>query len=224
MNAKIKKELQEKGIVPPDKPRLNRKKYIEEAREEWNGRDAEYYAWDVFLYQAISIVLGHTDRHLRASPEAVGVAKTLKLALRLKEFRDKLKAEGRDTYTIGEEYEYIKDILDILGQTLTSDSGGGSYAQSKTHNDVRHDLTVADAKTNYPHMRYPPCIYARVVKASKKEDVYTVTLKILDKNKQTDTRFPEVPMVSTKVPVESGDIVVVMLLYGECDPYIVGSG
>lgn len=34
----------------------------------------------------------------------------------------------------------------ILGQTLTSDSGGGSYAQSKTHNEVRHDLTVADAK------------------------------------------------------------------------------
>ena len=34
----------------------------------------------------------------------------------------------------------------ILGQTLTSDSGGGSYAQSKTHNEVRHDLTVADSK------------------------------------------------------------------------------
>ena len=34
----------------------------------------------------------------------------------------------------------------VLGQTLTSDSGGGSYAQSKTHNDVRHDLTVADCK------------------------------------------------------------------------------
>lgn len=34
----------------------------------------------------------------------------------------------------------------ILGQTLTADSGGGSYAQSKTHNEVRHDLTVADAK------------------------------------------------------------------------------
>lgn len=34
----------------------------------------------------------------------------------------------------------------ILGQTLTSDSGGGSYAQSKTHNEVRHDLTLADCK------------------------------------------------------------------------------
>lgn len=34
----------------------------------------------------------------------------------------------------------------VLGQTLTSDSGSGSYAQSKTHNEVRHDLTVADCK------------------------------------------------------------------------------
>lgn len=34
----------------------------------------------------------------------------------------------------------------ILGQTLTSDSGGGSFAQSKTHDEVRHDLTVADCK------------------------------------------------------------------------------
>lgn len=35
----------------------------------------------------------------------------------------------------------------VLGQTLTSDSSSkGSYAQSKTHNEVRHDLTVADCK------------------------------------------------------------------------------
>ena len=33
----------------------------------------------------------------------------------------------------------------ILGQTLTSDSGG-SYAQAKTHNEVRRDLTSADCK------------------------------------------------------------------------------
>lgn len=36
-------------------------------------------------------------------------------------------------------------IKAIVGQTLTSDSGG-SYAQSKTHNDVRKDLTEADCK------------------------------------------------------------------------------
>lgn len=110
-NAKFKKEMQEKGLIPPDKPKLNRKKFIEEAREEWNGKDRDYYAWDVCLYNAISIMLGHTDKHIRASPEAVGVAKTLKLAIRLKEFHHKLNEEGRTTYTVGEQYEYIKDIL-----------------------------------------------------------------------------------------------------------------
>lgn len=110
-NAKFKKEMQARGVLPPDKPRLNRKKYIEEAREEWNGKGGEYYEWDFWLHEAISYMLGHTDKHLRASPEAVGVAKTLKLAIRLKEFHHKLKAEGRTTYTVGEQYEYIKDIL-----------------------------------------------------------------------------------------------------------------
>ena len=51
----------------------------------------------------------------------------------------------------------------ILGQTLTSDAGSGSYAQSKTHNDVRHDLTVADCKALAATLRRdlirPLCIY-----------------------------------------------------------------
>ena len=110
-NAKMKKEMQEKGIIPMDKPKLNRKKYIEEAREEWNKKDSDCLIWDIYLYKAISITLGLTDRNMRASPEAVGVAKTLKLAIRLKEFHDKVEAEGRDTYKLGEYLEYIQDIL-----------------------------------------------------------------------------------------------------------------
>lgn len=51
----------------------------------------------------------------------------------------------------------------VLGQTLTSDSGGSSYAQSKTHNDVRHDLTVADCKALASTLRRdlirPLCIF-----------------------------------------------------------------
>lgn len=59
--------------------------------------------------------------------------------------------EAKQTSSI-ELYENFARFCDeqmskaILGQTLTSDSGGGSYAQSKTHNEVRHDLTAADAK------------------------------------------------------------------------------
>lgn len=112
LNAKIKKELQEKGVLPPDKPKLNRKKYVDEAIEEWNGKDKDCYVWDIYLHDAISLMLGKVDRNLRVTQEAVGVAKCLKLALRLKEFSDKLKAEGRKEYTLGEKLEFIKDILD----------------------------------------------------------------------------------------------------------------
>lgn len=111
-NASIKKELQKKGIIPPDKPKLNRRKYIDSAVQEWNGRDKDFYAWEIYLYRAVSIMIGKLDRNCRLTQEAVGVAKCLKLALRLKEFSDRLKAEGRSEYTLGEEIEFIRDILD----------------------------------------------------------------------------------------------------------------
>lgn len=59
--------------------------------------------------------------------------------------------ESQKTTTV-EIYEKLARYCDeqiskaVLGQTLSSDSGGGSYAQGKVHNEVRHDLTVADAK------------------------------------------------------------------------------
>lgn len=56
------------------------------------------------------------------------------------------KASSTDLYERLARYCDEQISKAVLGQTLTSDSGGGSYAQSKTHNDVRHDLTVADCK------------------------------------------------------------------------------
>lgn len=113
INAQVKKELQEKGIIPPDKPKLNRKKYIEEAIQEYNDAKGSFYEeMELYLHRAIGIMIGKTDRRLRVSQEAVGVAKCLKLANRLKEFHDKLEAEGRDKYTVKEQFEYIRDILD----------------------------------------------------------------------------------------------------------------
>ena len=110
-NARLKKEMQKEGILPPDKPKLNRKKYVEEAMQEWNQKEKEVF-WEYYLYKAISIMLGQTDKNLRVSQEAVGVAKVLKLTLRLKELSDRLEAEGRNKYSIKEEVDFIKDILD----------------------------------------------------------------------------------------------------------------
>lgn len=56
------------------------------------------------------------------------------------------KASSTDLYEKMARYFDEQMSKALLGQTLTSDSGGGSFAQSKTHNEVRHDLTVADCK------------------------------------------------------------------------------
>lgn len=110
IRAKAKKELQEKGILPPDKKRLNRKKFIEEAQEQWEAREG--YDWNLYLYWAIGEMLGKKDKDSHPSLEAVGVAKCLKLAVRRHELSEKMKQEGKGTCTIGEVYEYVKDIYE----------------------------------------------------------------------------------------------------------------
>lgn len=110
--ADFKKRMQEQGVLPPDKPKLNRKKFIEDAQCEWNNRDKECFVWDVYLMQAISYMLGHVEKGGRVSPEAVGAAKVLKLAMRLREFSEELKAKGEHEYKLTDQYNYIKDILD----------------------------------------------------------------------------------------------------------------
>lgn len=110
--AEFKKRMQEKGILPPDKPKLNRKKFIEEARSEWDSRDKKCYVWEFYLMNAMSYMLGHMEKGMRLSREAVGAAKVLKLAMRLREFDEELKAKGEAEYKVVDQYNYIKDILD----------------------------------------------------------------------------------------------------------------
>lgn len=113
LNAQFKKEMQEKGIIPPDKPRLNRRKFVDDAMKEWNDRP-QCYLWENYLIKAFGFIMAETERGslTRVSQEAVGAAKVLKLAIRLFEFHMKLKDEGREKYTLKEQLDYIKDILD----------------------------------------------------------------------------------------------------------------
>lgn len=75
---------------------------------------------------------------------------------------------------------------------------------------------------NYPYLRHPPCVYAEVIKVKDNQGIYTAVLKILDKNKNKDSRFSEIPNVTTEIPIKAGDVVVSVLMYGECDPFIIG--
>lgn len=79
-----------------------------------------------------------------------------------------------------------------------------------------------EIKAEYPHIRHPAWMYARVTEYRKEADVAVVTLQILDRDKQRDENYPPMPFVRTDLQVALNDIVVVGLLYGECLPYIVG--
>ncbi|GFI30829.1 hypothetical protein IMSAGC013_02222 [Lachnospiraceae bacterium] len=112
-NAEMKRKLQEKGVIPPDKPKLNRKKFIEEAKAEWNGRSSDCYIWEHYFVEAITYMLCHTEGiSSRASLEAVGAAKVLKVAVKLREFSEELREKGEHEYKLIDQYNYIKDILD----------------------------------------------------------------------------------------------------------------
>lgn len=99
--AAIKKKLREDGLLPPIKPRLNRKKF---ARETWAEFDAFYKAEpiraEVSLLKAIGFMVGPDMKEV--SPEEVGVLKLLKLAVEYNIFLRKLESEGRTKYTYGE--------------------------------------------------------------------------------------------------------------------------
>lgn len=110
--AEIKKELQKDGLIPLDKPKLNRKKFIQEAKEEWNHRE-NTYPMHMYLLEAISWMLIHTEKHNnRASLEAIGVAKVLKLAIRLHQFEEELTEKGKKEYKLVDQHKYVKDILE----------------------------------------------------------------------------------------------------------------
>lgn len=111
--AELKKRMQDKGVLPLDKPKLNRKKFIDEAREEWNGRSSDCFIWEHYLMDAISYMLCQREgMSSRASLEAVGAAKVLKLAIRLREFSEEVRKKGEHEYKLVDQYNYIKDILD----------------------------------------------------------------------------------------------------------------
>lgn len=77
-------------------------------------------------------------------------------------------------------------------------------------------------RKNYPHLQYPTLLYAKAVQVQGELPPWKVTLKILDKNKQPDSRFPEIPNVKTDIYIEKDEVVVIALLYGELEPYVLG--
>lgn len=114
LKREVRSELRGEGLLPPPKRRLNRKKFIMDTKNAWNEKPA-CYIWDHFLLKATFYMLGHFEKTAgcNASLEAVGAAKTMAIALKLKEFHDRLEERGEKQYSLMEEHDYIKYIFDL---------------------------------------------------------------------------------------------------------------
>lgn len=108
--AEIKKELQEKGILPPDKPRLNRKKFAAEVWKEFNEECSNFEAL-LELRQCLGCMV--SDNMLQVTEEEVGVLKLMKITVEVMRFKKRLKDEGRSSYTVGELLEVIYPIIKL---------------------------------------------------------------------------------------------------------------
>ena len=103
--AEAKKELQAKGVIPPDKPRLNRKKFMEEVLADWNGKEEPLYG---YLIAAISWMLPPDWEQV--TPEQVGVLKVLKLAMEHNKY-EKALPEGVTKY---DARDFFKEVVEPI--------------------------------------------------------------------------------------------------------------
>lgn len=86
---------------------------------------------------------------------------------------------------------------------------------------IRQELAWS-IREEYPHLRYPAAVYAKIVSVRNKEDHYSYIIRILDKNRKENRNFPEIPKVLSETVYKAGDIVAVVFLYGDIMPYIIG--
>lgn len=101
-NKQIKAEMIAKGILPPPKPRLNRKKFAEEVREEFRPL-CSFGNFQYFL----DAILWMTSTKGKISSEELGVFKVLKIAVELKKFTEEKRAAGESEYNLSEAYEKV---------------------------------------------------------------------------------------------------------------------
>lgn len=107
--AAFKKELQAEGLLPPDKKRLNRRKFAKETRAEFESQGILYSS----LYEAIGWMMPCGVLHEQITPEQVGVLKVMKIAVELDRFYERLRAEGRESCTIEELCDIVKPIIEL---------------------------------------------------------------------------------------------------------------
>lgn len=101
----FKKILQEDGILPPDKPRLNRKKFAQEVCDEWKDYSlGDYVKLNTFII--VLEMMTNSGRYGSISKEDLGILKLKKSAMVL----DQKLQENGNRMTIEQIIEVLEPI------------------------------------------------------------------------------------------------------------------
>lgn len=106
--AQLKKDLQGKGILPPDKPRLNRKKFAKETIEEFEKVCGDFDGL-MELWEALGWFVSKNPN--KVTSEQVGIYKLMKVAIETKKFRNRMREAGKDEYNLQELCDVISPIV-----------------------------------------------------------------------------------------------------------------
>lgn len=102
---RFKKILQEDGILPPDKPRLNRKKFAQEVCDEWKDYSlGDYVKLNTFII--VLEMMTNSGRYGNISKEDLGILKLKKCAMVL----DQKLQENDNRMTIEQIIEVLEPI------------------------------------------------------------------------------------------------------------------
>lgn len=113
LRQEAKRQLAAAGVLPPPKKRLVRKKYIEQAWQEYSAQDTgKCYDAYAYLLKAISTMTMHHNRdNLNPSLEAIGAVKVLKVAAALRAFEEDVAARGESTYKMADMMDTVRPIM-----------------------------------------------------------------------------------------------------------------
>lgn len=77
-------------------------------------------------------------------------------------------------------------------------------------------------KEEYSHMMLPGAMFAVVESVKDCGSYYEYILRIIDENKMPVKKYPELPQVKSKLNIEAGKTVAVVMIAGRLDAYILG--
>lgn len=104
--AKAKKRLQAEGVLPPDKPRLNRKKFAKEVCKDWEELEIGCIT-DITLILEVLAMMTRTGEYGSITSEDIGILKLKKCVIEIKK---ELQRQNRSCFSYYELYKICDEV------------------------------------------------------------------------------------------------------------------